>query len=188
MVVGARTRDLYRGSALKAPLCVLLKWLVKFTSGKRIPDVNLGYRLFDRRAAMRYDRHLCNTFSFTTSLTMAYEMKGKCTGYLPIPYRAPVEGTKVRLLRDSLRTLQYITQAGGLLQPVQAVHPAGIRMFRCRGRRVHWIRAVWAIERLFRRRRGGGIIGSSRRAGVSRCLAQPDYGRIILSRLPRRPH
>ena len=119
MVVGARTGHVYRGSMIKAPLRSLLKWLVEFTTGKRIPDVNSGFRLFDRRTAMRYDRHLCETFSFTTSLTLAYEMNGQFTRYLPIPYRARVEETKVRLLRDSLRTLQYITQAAVYYNPLK---------------------------------------------------------------------
>lgn len=119
MVVGARTGKVYRGSIIKAPLRSLLKWLVEFTTGKRIPDVNSGFRLFDRRTAMRYDRHLCDTFSFTTSLTLAYEMNGQFTRYLPIPYRARVEETKVRLLRDSLRTVQYITQAAVYYNPLK---------------------------------------------------------------------
>lgn len=119
MVVGARTGQFYRGSMIKAPLRSLLKWLVEFTTGKRIPDVNSGFRLFDRRTAMRFDRHLCDTFSFTTSLTLAYEMNGQFTRYLPIPYRQRVEKTKVRLLRDSLRTLQYITQAAVYYNPLK---------------------------------------------------------------------
>jgi glycosyltransferase involved in cell wall biosynthesis len=119
MVVGARTGEAYRGSAIKAPLRSLLKWLVEFTTGKRVPDVNSGFRLFDRRTALRYDRHLCDTFSFTTSLTLAYEMNGLFTRYLPIPYRIRVEETKVRLLRDSLRTLQYITQAAVYYNPLK---------------------------------------------------------------------
>jgi len=97
----------------------LLKCLVEFTTGKRVPDVNSGFRLFDRRTAMRFDRHLCDTFSFTTSLTMAYQMNGLFTQYLPIPYRTRVEETKVRLLRDSLGTLQYITQAAVYYNPLK---------------------------------------------------------------------
>jgi polyisoprenyl-phosphate glycosyltransferase len=119
MVVGARTGQVYRGSIIKASLRGLLKWLVEFTTGKHIPDVNSGLRLFDRRTAMRYDRHLCDTFSFTTSLTLAYEMNGQFTRYLPIPYRVRVEETKVRLARDSLRTLQYITQAAVYYNPLK---------------------------------------------------------------------
>jgi glycosyltransferase involved in cell wall biosynthesis len=111
MMVGARTGDHYRESLLKAPLRYLLKWLVEFTTGRRIPDVNSGLRVFSRTELLPYLDLLCNTFSFTTSVTLAYMMTGKFVGYEPIAYRPRVGQTKVRLFRDSLRTLQYIVQA-----------------------------------------------------------------------------
>lgn len=111
MVVGARTGDHYRESALKAPLRALLKWLVEFTTGRTIPDVNSGLRVFSRSEAIPYFDHLGNTFSFTTSITLAYMMTSKFVKYVPVPYRPRIGQTKVRLFRDSLRTLQYIVQA-----------------------------------------------------------------------------
>jgi glycosyltransferase involved in cell wall biosynthesis len=111
MVVGARTGKHYRQSNLKAPLRMVLKWLVEFTAGRRIPDINSGLRVFRRGEAMGYFDHLCNTFSFTTSLTLAFMMTGKFVAYRPIAYAARIGATKVRLFKDSLRTLQYIVQA-----------------------------------------------------------------------------
>lgn len=111
MVVGARSGSHYRESALKAPLRALLKWLVEFTTGRRIPDVNSGLRVFSRHTVLPYLDTLCDTFSFTTSLTLAYMMTSKFVRYVPIEYHRRVGQTKVRLLRDSLRTLQYIVQA-----------------------------------------------------------------------------
>lgn len=111
MVVGARSGDHYRESAVKAPLRYLLKWLVEFTTGRRIPDVNSGLRVFSKADAMPLLDDLCNTFSFTTSLTLAYLMTSRFVGYVPIDYHPRVGQTKVRLLRDSLRTLQFIVQA-----------------------------------------------------------------------------
>lgn len=111
MIVGARSGDHYRESAVKAPLRVLLKWLVEFTTGRRIPDVNSGLRVFSRTDALPLLDNLSNTFSFTTSITLAYMMTAKFVGYVPIGYHSRVGQTKVRLLRDSLRTLQFIVQA-----------------------------------------------------------------------------
>lgn len=111
MVVGARSGDHYRESAIKAPLRYLLKWLVEFTTGRRIPDVNSGLRVFSKADAMPLLDDLCNTFSFTTSLTLAYLMTSRFVGYMPIDYHPRVGQTKVRLFRDSLRTLQFIVQA-----------------------------------------------------------------------------
>ncbi len=111
MVVGARTGGHYRESLFKAPLRYLLKWLVEFTTGRRIPDVNSGFRVFSRQEVLPHLDHLCNTFSFTTSLTLAYMMTARFVGYVPVAYNQRIGRTKVRLFRDSLRTLQYIVQA-----------------------------------------------------------------------------
>jgi len=111
MAVGARTGPHYHESLLKSPLRYLLKWLVEFTTGRRIADVNSGFRVFSRGEVLPYLDHLCNTFSFTTSVTLAYMMTSKFVGYVPIAYHPRIGNTKVRLFRDSLRTLQYIVQA-----------------------------------------------------------------------------
>jgi polyisoprenyl-phosphate glycosyltransferase len=111
MVVGARTGVYYRDSILKSPMRTLLKWLVEFTTGRSIPDINSGLRVFSRKTIMPYYRHLCDTFSFTTAATLAYMLTGRTVAYLPIAYHERIGASKVRLFRDSLRTLQYITEA-----------------------------------------------------------------------------
>jgi glycosyltransferase involved in cell wall biosynthesis len=111
MVVGARTGRHYRESFIKSPMRKLLKWLVEFTAGRSIPDTNSGLRVFSRKTIMPYYNHLCDTFSFTTAATLAYMMTGRTVAYLPIPYHQRVGKSKVRLLRDSMRTLQYIVEA-----------------------------------------------------------------------------
>jgi glycosyltransferase involved in cell wall biosynthesis len=111
MVVGARTGHHYEGSVFKGPLRQILKFLVEFSAGRDIPDANSGLRVFSRQTILGYLPHLCNTFSFTTSLTLAYMLTGRFVTYVPIPYHERVGRTKVRLFKDSLRTLQYIVQA-----------------------------------------------------------------------------
>jgi len=111
MVVGARTGHHYAGNAFKGPLRKVLKFLVEFSAGRSIPDANSGLRVFSRRTITGYLPHLCNTFSFTTSLTLAYMLTGRFVAYLPIHYHERVGTTKIRLFKDSLRTLQYIVQA-----------------------------------------------------------------------------
>jgi glycosyltransferase involved in cell wall biosynthesis len=120
MVVGQRSGAHYRESALKAPLRWILRFLVEYAAGRRVPDVNSGLRMFDRATAMTYFAHLCNTFSFTTSMTLAYMMNGKFVSYYPISYDERVGRSKVHLLRDSLRTLQYIMEAVIYFNPLKA--------------------------------------------------------------------
>jgi hypothetical protein len=68
---------------------------------------------------MAYFPQLCDTFSFTTSMTLAYMLTRKYVTYVPIVYARRVGPTKVRLVRDALRTLQSIVQSIVYYNPVK---------------------------------------------------------------------
>jgi glycosyltransferase involved in cell wall biosynthesis len=119
LVVGARTGIHYRGGWFKAPLRALLTSLAEFTTGQRIADVNSGLRAFRRSTTLPYFPQLCDTFSFTTSMTLAYMLTGRFVQHMPIEYFDRVGTTKVHLFRDSLRTLQYIVQSIVYYNPVK---------------------------------------------------------------------
>jgi glycosyltransferase involved in cell wall biosynthesis len=119
MVVGARSGKHYRESMIKMPLRRVLRFIVEFTAGRSIPDINSGLRVFRRSTVMEYYDHLCDTFSFTTSMTLAYMMTGKFVAYVPIDYNRRVGTSKVRLLRDSMKTLQYIVEAAIYYNPLK---------------------------------------------------------------------
>lgn len=119
LIVGRRSGENYEESWLKSPLRRLLRGVVEFVAGQGIPDVNSGMRVFSRTAILPYFDQLCDTFSFTTSQTLAYLMTGKYVGYHPISYLPRIGTKKVRLFRDSLRTLQYIVQSVLYYNPIK---------------------------------------------------------------------
>ncbi|HMR38792.1 MAG TPA: glycosyltransferase family 2 protein [Ignavibacteria bacterium] len=119
MVVGARQGANYDESLKKKMLRLILKKLVEFTAGRKIPDINSGLRVFSKQETLPFFSKLCDTFSFTTSLTLAYMMNGKFVQYLPIDYKKREGKTKVRLFRDSMRTLQFITEAILFYNPIK---------------------------------------------------------------------
>lgn len=119
MVVAARKNFKELDGPLKFILRKLLKILVEFTAGRSVPDINSGLRLFSKKTILPFLPHLCNTFSFTTSLTLAYMMNAKYIEYIPLDYKKRVGQTKVRLLRDSIRTLQYILEAILFFNPIK---------------------------------------------------------------------
>ncbi len=110
MLVGARQGKVYQGSALKRIARIVLKMLAEFTTGRQIPDINSGLRAFRKNDVLHYFADICNGFSFTTTLTLIYFLEGKIVGYLPIAYEKRIGHSKVRILRDALRTLQYMTE------------------------------------------------------------------------------
>lgn len=111
LVVGERSGAELNDSAIKGPLRATLCFLVEYAVGRKVPDVNSGLRVFSRETVVEHFDHLSNAFSFTTSMTLGYMMRGRFVAYEKIDYRARIGRTKVRLFRESLKTLQYIIQA-----------------------------------------------------------------------------
>lgn len=111
MVVGARDWTRFRESLTKRLLRYALKRLVEWSAGRKIADVNSGFRIFRKADASEFFDQLCDTFSFSTSLTLAYAMNSKFIAHLPITYTDRVGVSKVRLQKDILRTLTYICQS-----------------------------------------------------------------------------
>ena len=80
-------------------------------SGRKIKDINSGLRIFDKSTVVQYFPRLCNTFSFTTSQTLAYLMNNRFVTYVDITYRKREGKSKIKLIRDSFRSLKYILEA-----------------------------------------------------------------------------
>lgn len=110
MVVGARQGAVYRGTLFKSTLRWFLRKVVEFASGKSVPDVNSGLRVFRKSAVEQYFPDICDGFSFTTTITLVCNLTHRTISYVPIAYDKRVGRSKVRLVRDTLRTLQYITE------------------------------------------------------------------------------
>ena len=119
LVVGARTGKYYKGSILKRILRKILKLFVEFISGKKIKDINSGLRIFDKSTITKYFPRLCNTFSFTTSQTLAYLMNDLTVCYTDIPYKKRKGKSNVKLLRDSIKSMRYILEAGIYYNPLK---------------------------------------------------------------------
>lgn len=119
MVVGARQGKNYDESLRKKILRKILKFLVEFTAGRKIQDINSGLRVFSKKTILPYFNRLCDTFSFSTSMTLAYMMNSKFVTYTPIKYDKRVGKSKVKIFHDSLRTLQFIIEAIMYYNPIK---------------------------------------------------------------------
>lgn len=119
MVVGARRGKHYRGSLFKYPARLVFLWLAEFAAGRKIPDINSGLRVFRKEQALRY-LHTCSTgFSFTTTLTLAFLLNAHSVTWLPISYYARVGTSKIRYIRDTLRTAQVIVESILFYNPIK---------------------------------------------------------------------
>jgi polyisoprenyl-phosphate glycosyltransferase len=108
MVVGARTGEHYRESPLKWLLRRTLRTLVEWVGARDIPDINSGFRAFSRSKTIQFLPRLSDGFSFTTSLTLTAVLNYMFVAYVPVAYYERVGRSKVRLFRDSWRSLKTI--------------------------------------------------------------------------------
>ena len=123
MVVGARTaKDVEYSKIRKIPKLFLRRyasWIAK----QNIPDINSGMRVFRRDTAMRFIRILPDTFSFTTTITLAFLTNYHAVHYVPIGYKARIGRSKIKPIRDTLRFIQLIMRTGMYFAPLRVLLP-----------------------------------------------------------------
>ncbi len=119
LVVGARQGKEYRGKILKRIARRVFRFLAEFATGKRIPDINSGMRAFRKSEITPYFDVLCDGFSLPTTMTLAYFFTGKKVRYVPISYAKRLGKSKVKIIRDSLRTLQFMTESIAHFNPLK---------------------------------------------------------------------
>ena len=110
LVIAKRTGKNLNLSPFKKPMRMILKFIVEYATGTKIPDINSGFRIINKEKILKNLSHLSDAFSFTTSMTMTFTYSKYSISYVDILYelRNKNSPSKVRLFKDSLRTLQYI--------------------------------------------------------------------------------
>jgi glycosyltransferase involved in cell wall biosynthesis len=126
MVVGARKKM----GGIRAPGKRILSMVANYLSGVNIPDLNSGFRAF-RKSVMKSFLHFCpNTFSFTTTMTLAYLREGYSVRYVPIDVERRVgRASTVRFFRDGYKTLLLIIRVIVLFNPLKVFIPSSIVLF-----------------------------------------------------------
>lgn len=119
MVVAARKNVLELDKPMKRFFRTALIKFLNVIVAKRIEDPNSGLRIFNRDMALTFFPFLCNTFSFTTSITIFALGEGYFVHYLPMNYSKREGKSKVRHFRDSLRMMQLILQGITFFNPMK---------------------------------------------------------------------
>ncbi|MEB3292751.1 MAG: glycosyltransferase family 2 protein [Synechococcales bacterium] len=129
MVVGARIGDQVTYPLLRK----IPKWfLVRFAewiTGSKIPDLNSGLRVFKKRIAQRFLPILPDTFSFTTSITIAMLTNRYAVHYEAIDYHPRLGHSKIKPIQDTLRFIQLILRIGVYFAPLKVFLPFAVLAF-----------------------------------------------------------
>ena len=119
MAVGARRGAQVAIPLVRKPAKWVINHLANWISGETIADVNSGLRVFRRSVALRFFRVLPNTFSFTTTITLAMLTNGYRVAYVPVNYYARKGKSKIHPIRDTLNFVQLILRIGLYFAPLK---------------------------------------------------------------------
>lgn len=109
LIIGTRTGVHFWGSKMQAFLRWVYLRIASFIVGESIPDANSGLRLVRRALASQSKGPVrCLGFSHSTTMTLSFLQDGRFVKFLPIAFQPRVGKSKVRPVRDILRTLQLM--------------------------------------------------------------------------------
>ena len=128
MVVGERSTIGYV-SLMREPAKKILKFIANNLCGRKIPDLNSGLRLIKRERVEKVINILPNTFSLTTTLTIAFHKMGYLVKYVPITAYKRTGKSTVSIPLDGVRTLLLIIRIVSLFSPLRFYFPLSIFIF-----------------------------------------------------------
>jgi glycosyltransferase involved in cell wall biosynthesis len=128
MVVGARGK----GSKLRIHR-YLANWVynlfASYVTHFRVEDLTSGFRVLARKDALRFIDLLPNTFSYPSTLTLAFLRSGLSLKYVPIQTLYRSGESKIRLLSDGVRFLLIIAKIATLFSPFRVFLPVSAFFF-----------------------------------------------------------
>ena len=128
MVVGARAK----GSKLRVHrnlANMVYNLLASYVTRFRVEDLTSGFRVMRRRDALRFIDLLPNTFSYPTTLTLAFLRSGLTVKYVPIQTLYRAGQSKISLVTDGILFLLIITKIATLFAPFRVFLPVSVFFF-----------------------------------------------------------
>jgi glycosyltransferase involved in cell wall biosynthesis len=128
MVVGARAKGSKR-RVHRYAANVVYNLLASYVTRFKVRDLTSGFRVLARVEAMRFIDLLPNTFSYPTTLTLAFLRSGLTIKYVPIQTLYRAGQSKISLVTDGIRFLLIITKIATLFSPFRVFLPVSLFFF-----------------------------------------------------------
>lgn len=103
--------------------------LASYVTEFDVRDLTSGFRAMRTTEARRYLEILPNTFSYPTTLTLAYLRSGLTLRYETIDIRQRVGTSKIRLWKDGTRFLLILAKITTLFAPFRVFLPVSVAFF-----------------------------------------------------------
>ena len=129
MVVGARTGQNVHIPTARKPAKWVLNELANQLSGSKIPDLNSGLRVMRKETVKRFLYILPNSFSFTTTITLAMLSDGRNVRYIPVDYFHRSGASKINPIKDTVRFTQLVIRTVMYFDPLRVFIPLSLVLF-----------------------------------------------------------
>jgi len=127
-VVGAGTSEQGTYKLLRVPAKWLIRKSAERPSGRRIPDLNSGMRVFRREVALPYLRLLPPGFSCVTTITLAFLSNNHEIQYVPIEYAQRAGSSKFKFVSDAYRYILQILRMIMYFNPLKVLMPLALTL------------------------------------------------------------
>jgi glycosyltransferase involved in cell wall biosynthesis len=127
-VVGARTSEQGTYKFLRVPAKWLIRKFAERLSGRRIPDLNSGMRVFRREVALPYLRLLPPGFSCVTTITLAFLSNNHEIQYVPIEYAQRAGRSKFKFVSDAYKYILQILRMIMYFNPLKVLMPLALTL------------------------------------------------------------
>lgn len=126
MVVGARIGKNVHIPFFRKIGKKIVSAFANFALGKKIPDLNSGFRIFNKKIVFENIGLFPSGFSFTTTLTMIHAINDLDTKFVPIDYFKREGKSSIKPFRDFIGFLTLITRIAIYYNPLKFFIPPGI--------------------------------------------------------------
>lgn len=129
MVVGARTGKKVHIPFMRRPAKFVINKLAEFLAGRKIPDLNSGFRVFSKELAMRFYHLFPSRFSLTTTITLASMTNDYTVKYFPINYYKRHGKSTIRPIGDFIGFLNLIVRIITYFKPFKIFFTISLVLF-----------------------------------------------------------
>ena len=129
MIVGARVGKNAKIPAIRKPAKKALNQLANYLSETKIPDLNSGFRVMRKGVVKRFTHILPDSFSFTTTITLAMLSDGYKVKYVPIDYFHRAGNSKIHPIKDTIRFTQLVIRTVMYFNPLRIFIPLSLALF-----------------------------------------------------------
>jgi glycosyltransferase involved in cell wall biosynthesis len=128
MVVGARSKG-SKTSWHRDLANFIYNWLSSYVTKFKVEDLTSGFRLVKNDRISKFIYLMPNTFSYPSTITMAYLRSGMSIKYIPIQTLARQGKSKIKLFQDGIRFFLIITRIATLFSPFRIFLPVSFIFF-----------------------------------------------------------